>query len=90
MSNQTPDLNAACGLGWMIDRPAFMGPSPAGMAGHTGFTGPAMVIARASRVIVVVLSNRVYPKRAAPAHHSVISALVSAAQSQLQIADCRL
>jgi CubicO group peptidase (beta-lactamase class C family) len=81
MSNQTEGLSAACGLGWMIDRPNFMGPSPAGMVGHTGFTGPAMVIARAARVIVVVLCNRVYPKRAAPAHHLVISALVSAALS---------
>ena len=81
MSNQTPGLSAACGLGWMIDRPNFMGPSPAGMVGHTGFTGPAMVIARAPRIIVVVLSNRIYPKRAAPAHHVVTSALVSAALS---------
>jgi CubicO group peptidase (beta-lactamase class C family) len=81
MSNQTAGLSAACGLGWMIDRPNFMGLSLAGMVGHTGFTGPAMVIARAPRMIVVVLSNRVYPKRAAPAHHSVTSALVSAALS---------
>jgi len=83
MSNQTPGLNAACGLGWMIDRPNFMGPSPNGMVGHTGFTGPAMVIAQTSRVILVVLSNRVYPKRAAPTHHPVISALVSAALAGL-------
>jgi CubicO group peptidase (beta-lactamase class C family) len=81
MTNQTRGLRTACGLGWMIDRPNFMGPAPAGMVGHTGYTGPAMVIARASRIIVVVLSNRVYPKRAAPAHHSVTSALVSAALS---------
>jgi serine-type D-Ala-D-Ala carboxypeptidase len=87
MSNQTPGLSAACGLGWMIDRPNFMGPSPAGMVGHTGFTGPAMLIAPVSGIIVVLLSNRVYPKRAAPAHHAVTSALVSAALSRLQIAD---
>jgi len=83
MTNQTPGLSAACGLGWMIDRPNFMGSAPAGMVGHTGFTGPAMAIARVSRMIVVVLSNRVYPKRAAPTHHSVTSALISAALSQL-------
>jgi len=87
MTNQTPGLSAACGLGWMIDRPNFMGPAPVGVVGHTGFTGPAMAIARASRMIVVVLSNRVYPRRAAPAHHAVTSALLSAALMHLEIAD---
>jgi CubicO group peptidase (beta-lactamase class C family) len=87
MTNQTPGLSVACGLGWMIDRPNFMGPAPVGIVGHTGFTGPAMAIARASRIVVVVLSNRVYPQRAAPAHHAVTSVLVSAALSQLPNAD---
>src|SRR6266542_7086802 len=85
MASQTQGLSAACGLGWMIDRPNFMGPAPTGIVGHTGFTGPAMVIARASRTIVVVLSNRVYPRRSAPAHHSVTSGLISLALSKLQL-----
>ena len=81
ISNQTPGLNVACGLGWMIDRANFMGTAPAGTVGHTGFTGTAIAIAPATRVIAVVLSNRVYPKRSSPVHHAVTAAIVTAALS---------
>lgn len=84
MTNHTSELQAGCGLGWMIDRPNFMGPAPAGLVGHTGFTGPAMVIDRSARTIVVLLSNRVYPQRATPAHHPVTAALVSVARSTFE------
>jgi CubicO group peptidase (beta-lactamase class C family) len=79
MSDQTPGLRLACGLGWMIDRPNFMGAAPPGTVGHTGFTGPAMVIAQAASTTIVVLSNRVYPQRGVSAHHPVTAAIVSAA-----------
>lgn len=79
MSNQTPGLNVACGLGWMIDRANFMGTAPSGTVGHTGFTGTAIALDPAARGIVVVLSNRVYPKRALPVHHAVTAAIVTAA-----------
>ncbi|MDW8146421.1 MAG: serine hydrolase domain-containing protein [Roseiflexaceae bacterium] len=77
-TNHTPGLMQACGLGWMIDRPNFMGPAPAGSYGHTGFTGPALVIIPQHRVIIVVMSNRVYPRRSAPRHHAVTAAIVAA------------
>jgi CubicO group peptidase (beta-lactamase class C family) len=80
-TNQTPDLQFACGLGWMMDRANFMGNAPAGSFGHTGFTGPAMLVAPARRLVVVVLSNRVYPQRRPPPyeHHAVTAAIVNTA-----------
>jgi CubicO group peptidase (beta-lactamase class C family) len=77
--NHTPGLNAACGLGWMLDRPNFMGAAPPGTFGHTGFTGPAIVVAPGDQRIVVVLSNRIYPRRGPATHHPVIAALLRAA-----------
>jgi CubicO group peptidase (beta-lactamase class C family) len=79
ITNQTPGLAQACGLGWMIDRPNFMGPAPRGSYGHTGFTGPALVIVPHDRLIIIVLSNRVHPQRSAPRHHAVTAAIVTAA-----------
>lgn len=68
------------GLGWMLDRPNFMGAAPAGSFGHTGFTGPAMVCVPARRLALVVLSNRTYPRRTPPPyrHHAVTAALLAA------------
>ncbi|MDW8213914.1 MAG: serine hydrolase domain-containing protein [Roseiflexaceae bacterium] len=77
-TNHTPGLTQACGLGWMIDRPNFMGPAPAGSYGHTGFTGPALVIMPQYRLIIVIVSNRVHPHRSAPHHHAVTAAIVAA------------
>jgi CubicO group peptidase (beta-lactamase class C family) len=78
-ANHTPGLPLACGLGWMIDRPNFMGAAPQGTYGHTGFTGPAIVVVPSRRTIIVVLSNRVFPRRGSPEHHKVTAALVQAA-----------
>lgn len=77
-TNHTPGLTHACGLGWMIDRTNFMGAAPAGSYGHTGFTGPALVIIPQERIIIVILSNRVHPRRSAPRHHAVTAAIVAA------------
>jgi serine-type D-Ala-D-Ala carboxypeptidase len=84
-ANHTRGLNLACGLGWMIDRPTFMGHAPAGTFGHTGFTGPALVIVPEAHLIVVVLNNRVYPRRSPPPfeHHTVIGAIVDAALAEI-------
>jgi serine-type D-Ala-D-Ala carboxypeptidase len=79
VSNHTAGLHAACGLGWMLDRPNFMGAAPTGSFGHTGFTGPAMIVVPSRQLIVVLLSNRVYPRRRAFEHHPVTAAIVRAA-----------
>lgn len=75
ITNQTLGLKLACGLGWMLDRTSFMGAS-AGTFGHTGFTGPVMLVVPAEERIVVILSNRVYPQRGPIQHHAVTAALV--------------
>ena len=87
ITNQTPGLTQACGLGWMIDRPNFMGPTPRGSYGHTGFTGPALVIVPRDRLIIIVLSNRVHPQRSAPRHHAVTAAIVTAALDSIPTRD---
>jgi CubicO group peptidase (beta-lactamase class C family) len=78
-TNHTPELSLACGLGWMMDRPNFMGRAPQGSFGHTGFTGPAIVIIPQHRLIVIVLNNRIYPQRGPSHHHAVIAAIVETA-----------
>jgi serine-type D-Ala-D-Ala carboxypeptidase len=77
--NHTAGLALACGLGWMLDRPNFMGAAPDGSFGHTGFTGPAMIVVPKQRLIVVLLSNRVYPRRRAFEHHPITVAILHAA-----------
>lgn len=78
-SNHTEGMAFACGLGWMLDRPNFMGAAPRGTFGHTGFTGPAMIVVPQQHLIVIVLNNRVYPQRSAPAHHAVIAEILHTA-----------
>jgi CubicO group peptidase (beta-lactamase class C family) len=82
-ANHTPSLNAACGLGWMLDRPNFMGAVPPGTFGHTGFTGPAIIIVPQQQLMMVLLSNRIYPRRRAAEHHAVTAAILRAALSHL-------
>lgn len=70
---------ATRGLGWELDKPYYMGKlaSPATF-GHTGFTGTSMVIAPASRTIVILLANRVHPTRNGPAFNPVREAVADA------------
>lgn len=69
-------IGGSFGYGWMINtpRPAKQSPafdyarfigdiSPFGAFGHTGFTGTSIMIDPESSIIVVILSNRVYPTR---------------------------
>jgi serine-type D-Ala-D-Ala carboxypeptidase len=78
-TNHTTGLNLGCGLGWMLDRPNFMGAAPPGTFGHTGFTGPAVVVVPQRQLIVIVLNNRVYPRRRPPEHHAVTAGIVGIA-----------
>lgn len=55
------------GLGWDRVRPHYMGAiDDPDAIGHTGFTGTSIVISPRRALVVVLLSNRVYPKRADP------------------------
>jgi CubicO group peptidase (beta-lactamase class C family) len=62
----------------MLDRRDFMGRAPAGSYGHTGFTGPVLVIVPQHRLLLVLLCNRVYPHRAERAHLPVVAAVLDA------------
>jgi len=54
----------AHGLGFDLDQPHYMGmlASPS-TAGHTGFTGTSLVIDLRSGTYVILLTNRVHPRR---------------------------
>jgi len=73
------DFIPHCGLGWMLQRPNFMGSAPAETYGHTGFTGPTLALVPQQRLALVLLSNRTYPRRSPPAHHAVTAAILEAA-----------
>jgi CubicO group peptidase (beta-lactamase class C family) len=52
------------GLGVRIADPQFMGPLAAvGAFGHTGFTGTSLVVDRTRGLVLVLLTNRVHPRR---------------------------
>ncbi|MEG3626404.1 serine hydrolase domain-containing protein [Streptomyces poriticola] len=52
------------GLGFALDQPWFMGElAGRGAAGHTGFTGPMLVLDRATDTFLVLLANTVHPRR---------------------------
>jgi len=55
------------GLGWMINRPYFMGLLANNDSfGHTGFTGTSMIINAWTGMATTLLSNRVCPTRDGP------------------------
>jgi CubicO group peptidase (beta-lactamase class C family) len=56
------------GLGWDRLRPHYMGAiDDAEVIGHTGFTGTSMVISPRHALAIILLSNRIHPKRSDPA-----------------------
>lgn len=62
-----PEESGARGLGFQIDKPFYMGETaPPNTWGHLGFTGPSLVLNRASRSVIVLLNNRVHPTRNGP------------------------
>jgi CubicO group peptidase (beta-lactamase class C family) len=65
------------GLGFELNQPRYMGRlSAPATAGHTGFTGTSLVIDFAASAYVILLTNRVHPRRDGP---SVNTARVAAA-----------
>ncbi len=62
-----PEESGARGLGFQIDKPFYMSDAaPPGSWGHLGFTGPSLVVHRASQSVIVLLNNRVHPTRNGP------------------------
>lgn len=59
---QVREEKGPIGLCWKIDNKNF-GATPKGTYGHGGFTGTALVISPLRSKILILLTNRVYPKR---------------------------
>lgn len=71
ISPQTEGLNERRGLGWLLQSPQTLSAgdllSPRAF-GHTGFTGTSLWIDPVHELIVVLLTNRVHPRRERGAH----------------------
>jgi len=63
ITNQTPDLEAARGLGWQVQPTGHLAPFSDAAYGHTGFTGTSLVVDPERDLVVVLLTNRVYHGR---------------------------
>ena len=55
------------GLGWLLPRPGVFAGEGARGFGHTGFTGTSLWVDPEAGHAVVLLSNRVHPRRGSPA-----------------------
>jgi serine-type D-Ala-D-Ala carboxypeptidase len=74
----TRGVEGAFGLGWMLDRPAWMTTDTANCYGHTGFTGTTLLIDPRERLVVVLLANRTFPQRHPVRTHALVAAIVGA------------
>ncbi|NNM84125.1 beta-lactamase family protein [Candidatus Parcubacteria bacterium] len=64
VSNQTPGLNLALGLGWHLDNPRYLGSRfTRGTFFHPGFTGSLIAGNRSTGFGLVFLANCTYPHR---------------------------
>jgi CubicO group peptidase (beta-lactamase class C family) len=73
-TNQIADIGEYTGLGWELNQPWFMGQHDSEhIFGKTGFTGCAVMANARAKIALVILSNRVHPKR--PASSEAISRL---------------
>lgn len=66
-SDTLPEESYRRGLCWQMDASFYMGfNAPGGTAGHTGFTGPTLILNPETKHICIILENRVYPNRNGP------------------------
>ena len=63
VTNQTPELETARGLGWQVQPTDHLAPFSARAYGHTGFTGTSLAIDPGRDLVVALLTNRVYHGR---------------------------
>jgi CubicO group peptidase (beta-lactamase class C family) len=72
--NQVAELGACAGLGWELGQPQFMGARGSDrLFGKTGFTGCFILIDPVRQAALVLLSNRIHPKR--PPNREAINAV---------------
>jgi CubicO group peptidase (beta-lactamase class C family) len=63
VTNQTPDLDVARGLGWQVQPSDHLAPFSDAAYGHTGFTGTSLAVDPRRDLVVSLLTNRVYHGR---------------------------
>jgi CubicO group peptidase (beta-lactamase class C family) len=63
VTNQTPALDVARGLGWQVQPTDHLAPFGGEAYGHTGFTGTSLVVDPRRDLVVALLTNRVYHGR---------------------------
>jgi len=63
VSDQTPGLDAARGLGWQVQPTDHLAPFGPDAYGHTGFTGTSLAVDPGRDLVVALLTNRVYAGR---------------------------
>ncbi len=77
---QTGPLTLGRALGWQYRDPSYMGHRvSAHTVGHTGFTGTSIVLDLERQLGVVLLTNRVHPRRDGPGIAPTRSAVADAA-----------
>ncbi|HVC83023.1 MAG TPA: serine hydrolase domain-containing protein [Chloroflexota bacterium] len=82
-SVQTGSLRPERGLGWQGQDPSWMGSMISPRAfGHTGFTGTSILLHLDRQLSVILLTNRVHPRRTGPSLAPVRAAVADAAMSQ--------
>lgn len=74
--NQTPKDSISAGLGWMLNR-NWMGQLSPISFGHTGFTGPTIMITPRYDLIVVLMTNRTYPRRGDADRHAYQARIIN-------------
>ena len=79
---QTGSLTPGRALGWQYRDPIYMGERASSYTvGHTGFTGTSITLDLERRLGVVLLTNRVHPRRdgpsIAPARRAVADAAIT-------------
>lgn len=62
-ANQLADIGRSGGLGWELNQSEFMGKYAPELFGKTGFTGCLVLASPVKGAGLVILSNRIYPKR---------------------------
>ena len=63
VTDQTPGLGAARGLGWQVQPTDHLAPFSGEAYGHTGFTGTSLAVDPRRDLVVAICTNRVYHGR---------------------------
>ena len=77
IQNQAPPTEREVGLGWEINSD-WMGKFGPSSIGHTGFTGPSIMISPKHAFFAILLMNRTYPQRTIRKRHTYQAPIMNA------------